>query len=274
MSTHSVEQFFEVKIKSVPRDVRNTLILACPEPSLASVITIEYLVETLKMEELGYLKLKSEIPVVTVINGAAKLPYRLFYSKDHAAVVVRQHVPIPPTMYRIFINRILDWAEENNINRVVCLTATPVLSDKELDNVYFVSEEGFVNDYASLGFVPLKEATITGVEAVFLDAVLSRNINGVLIMAESKVLTAINRLVESGKLTSHRDVLAILNQTVGQLGPDVTAALKLVRAVSKIIGVDIPTDNLAEHAKKYAFLLEKNLEEFMKPSKTEVPVIY
>jgi len=33
---------FDVKIKTIPRDPRNTLVMACPEPSLASIVSIEY----------------------------------------------------------------------------------------------------------------------------------------------------------------------------------------------------------------------------------------
>ncbi len=259
------EPLFEVKIRSIPKDPRNTLIISCPEPSLASVVAIEYLVDTLKMEEIGSIRVLDMAPIITVIDGIAKLPYRLFYSKEHALIVIRQHIPIPPALYRHFISKVLDWAEENGIRRIVCLTATPILGEKELDTVYFVTDELYAEEYKRLGFVPLKEATITGAEAVFLDAVLSRNIDGVLLLAESKVLTTINRLVASGKITSHRDVIAILNQTIGQYGPDVVAALKLVKAISKLIGVEVPIEKLDEHARKYAFLIEKNLEEYLKP---------
>lgn len=248
--------------------------MACPEPSLASVVTIEYLVEALKMEEIGSIKPRNVVPVITVVNGAAKLPYLLFYSKEYYLIAIRQHVPIPPGAYRQFVNKILDWAEESGINRIVCLTATSTLGEKELETVYFVSEEGHVDEYKNLGFEPLGEATITGMEAIYLDAVLSRNINGVLLLAESKLLSTISKLMLGGKITNHRDLLAILNQTVGQYGPDVTAALKLVKAVGKLINAEIPVDKLAEHANKYAFLIEKNLEEYMKPTKEEVPVYY
>ncbi len=270
----SSAQTFDIKIKSIPRDPRSTLVMACPEPSLASIVAIEYLVDTLKMEEIGSIRPRSHIPVVTVIDGAAKLPYRLFFDREHALIVVRQHTPIPPILYRQFVDKVLDWVEDNAINRVVCLTATSLLSEKESEDVYFVSEENHVDEYKSIGLIPLHEATITGIEAVFLDSVLSRNINGVLLLAESKVLTAINRLIESGKLSSHRDVLAILNQTIGRYGPDVTAALKLIRALSKVVNFEIPTDKLAEHASKYAFLVDKNLEAYMKPPKEELPVFY
>ena len=93
-------------------------------------------------------------------------------------------------------------------------------------------------------------------------------------MAESKILTAIKRLIESGKITTHRDIMYILNQTVGQLGPDITAALKLVKAISKLINAEIPIDKLAEHAGKYSTLLEKNLEAYIKPPREEVPLVY
>ncbi|BDR91398.1 proteasome assembly chaperone family protein [Vulcanisaeta souniana] len=265
---------FDIKIKSIPRDPRNTLIMACPEPSLASIVAIEYLVETLKMEEIGSIKPRGHIPIVTVINGAAKLPYRLFFDREHAIVVIRQHVPIPPMLYDQFVNKILDWAEDNSVGRVVCLTSTSLLTEQETDNVYFVSEESHTDEYRQMGLMPLQETTITGIEAVFLDSVLSRNINGVLLLAESKVLTAINKLIESGKISSHKDVLAILNQMVGRYGPDVTAALKLIKALSKVVGFEIPADKLAEHANKYAFLVDKNLEMYMKPPKEELPVFY
>ncbi len=266
----------EIKIKRIEKDPRNTLIIACPEPSLASVVTIEYIIDTLKMEEIGAIRFRNVPPVITAVDGAAKLPYRLFYRKDLGLITIRQHVPVPIELYGEFINKILDWAEENNIRRVICLTSIPAVGEKESDTVYFVTEEYYVDEFRSLGFQPIKDAIITGAEAVFLDSVLSRSIVGALIMAESKVLTAIKKLVESGKVTSHRDVMYILGQTVGQLGPDITAAIKLIKAVSKLINYDIPLDGLTEHANRYAFLVEKNLEMYLKPPKETptTPLVY
>ncbi len=270
-----MEFTLEVKLRSIPRDPRNTLIVACPEPSLASVVAIEYVIDALKMEELGSIRIRELAPMITVINGVAKLPYRLFYKREYALVTIRQHIPIPPDVYRDFISRILEWAEENGINRVICLTAIPAIGEKESEDVFFVTEEDHVEEFKALGFIPVKEATIAGAEAVFLDAVLSKNIVGALILAESKVLTAIRRLLESGKIATHKDILYILNQTVGQFGPDVTAAIKLVKAISKLINAEIPLDNLKEHASKYSFLIEKNLEAYLKPAKEEhIPIIY
>ncbi len=265
----------EVKIRKIEKDPRNTLIIACPEPSLASVVTVEYIIDKLKMEEIGAIKITGVPPIITAVDGAAKLPYRLFYRKDLGLITIRQHVPIPMELYGIFIEKILDWAEENNIRRVIAITSVPAVSEVESENVYFVTEEYYVDEFKSLGFLPIKDAIIAGAEAIFLDSVLSRSIVGALIMAESKVLTAIKRLVETGKIASHKDVVYILGQTVGQLGPDITAALKLIKAISKLINYDIPLDGLEEHAKRYSFLVEKNLELWLKPHKEgATPLIY
>jgi len=175
---------------------------------------------------------------------------------------------------------VLDWAEENKVKLVVCLSAMPAVGEKEGDKVYFVTEEGLVEKFRQYGFEPIKEATITGLEGAFLDAVLGRSIDGALLIAESKLLTAIKRLVDSGKLTSHRDVMLILNDLVGRVGPDVGAALKLVDAVAKLAETQIDTSRLQEHASKYAFLVEKNIEALFKPAESvaqvrkEVPLIF
>jgi len=177
--------------------------------------------------------------------------------------VVRQHIPIPIPIYREFIDKVISWAEENGVSRAVCLSTMPSLGPSESDNVYFVTDELTVNSLTSLGFTPLKETIVVGVEAEFIDAVLSRGtMSGVLLLAESKLLTSINNLVKSGKLSSYRDVTYILNQTIGKFGPDVSAAIKLIKAVSKLINVDIKTDKLEEHASKYSFLVEKSVEEW------------
>jgi uncharacterized protein len=253
----------EVKIRSVPKDPRNLILLACPEPSLASVVATEYLIDSLKMNEIGAIRIRGIEPAVTVIDGVAKLPYRLFYSQETGLIVVRQHIPIPIPIYREFIDKVISWAEENGVSRAVCLSTMPSLGPSESDNVYFVTDELTVNSLTSLGFTPLKETIVVGVEAEFIDAVLSRGtMSGVLLLAESKLLTSINNLVKSGKLSSYRDVTYILNQTIGKFGPDVSAAIKLIKAVSKFINVDIKTDKLEEHASKYSFLVEKSIEEW------------
>jgi uncharacterized protein len=253
----------EVKIRSVPKDPRNLILLACPEPSLASVVATEYLIDSLKMNEIGAIRIRGVEPAVTVIDGVAKLPYRLFYSQETGLIVVRQHIPIPIPIYREFIDKVISWAEENGVSRAVCLSTMSSLGPSESDNVYFVTDELTVNSLTSLGFTPLKETIVVGVEAEFIDAVLSRGtMSGVLLLAESKLLTSINNLVKSGKLSSYRDVTYILNQTIGKFGPDVSAAIKLIKAVSKLINVDIKTDKLEEHASKYSFLVEKSIEEW------------
>ncbi|MFP3316175.1 MAG: PAC2 family protein, partial [Caldivirga sp.] len=253
----------EVKIRSVPKDPRNLILLACPEPSLASVVATEYLIDSLKMNEIGAIRIRGIEPAVTVIDGVAKLPYRLFYSQETGLIVVRQHIPIPIPIYREFIDKVISWAEENGVSRAVCLSTMSSLGPSESDNVYFVTDELTVNSLTSLGFTPLKETIVVGVEAEFIDAVLSRGtMSGVLLLAESKLLTSINNLVKSGRLSSYRDVTYILNQTIGKFGPDVSAAIKLIKAVSKLINVDIKTDKLEEHASKYSFLVEKSIEEW------------
>jgi uncharacterized protein len=253
----------EVKIRSVPKDPRNLILLACPEPSLASVVATEYLIDSLKMNEIGAIRIRGIEPAVTVIDGVAKLPYRLFYSQETGLIVVRQHIPIPIPIYREFIDKVISWAEENGVSRAVCLSTMPSLGPSESDDVYFVTDELTVNSLTSLGFTPLKETIVVGVEAEFIDAVLSRGtMSGVLLLAESKLLTSINNLVKSGRLSSYRDVTYILNQTIGKFGPDVSAAIKLIKAVSKLINVDIKTDKLEEHASKYSFLVEKSIEEW------------
>ena len=253
----------EVKIRSVPKDPRNLILLACPEPSLASVVATEYLIDSLKMNEIGAIRIRGIEPAVTVIDGVAKLPYKLFYSQETGLIVVRQHIPIPIPIYREFIDKVISWAEENGVSRAVCLSTMPSLGPSESDNVYFVTDELTVNSLTSLGFTPLKETIVVGVEAEFIDAVLSRGtMSGVLLLAESKLLTSINNLVKSGRLSSYRDVTYILNQTIGKFGPDVSAAIKLIKAVSKLINVDIKTDKLEEHASKYSFLVEKSVEEW------------
>ncbi|MEM3326737.1 MAG: PAC2 family protein, partial [Thermoproteus sp.] len=67
----------------------------------------------------------------------------------------------------------------------------------------------------------------------------------------------------------------ILNDLVGRVGPDVAAALKLIDAVGKITGVQIDTSKLQEHAQKYAFLVEKNIEALMQPpqQRREIPLM-
>lgn len=255
----------EVKIRSIPKNPQNVVILACPEPSLASVVATEYLIDYFKMSEIGAIRIRGLEPAVTVIDGVAKLPYRLFYSPEANAVVVRQHIPIPTPIYREFIERVISWAEENGISRAICLTTMSALGNVESDNVYFVTDDVTVGALSNLGLLPLKETVIMGVEAEFLDVVLSRGtMSGILLLAESRLLTSINNLVKSGKIASYKDVMYILNQTLGKFGPDVQAAAKLVRAVAKIMNIDVKTDKLDEHAAKYSFLVEKGVEEWAK----------
>jgi len=260
----------EVKISGLPRDKRNILVLSCPEPSLAGVVAVEYLIDALNMEEIGAIRITEMPPIIAVVNGAAKLPHRIFYSRQTGVVAVRQHVPIPPQIYSEFIHKVLDWAEENKVKLVACLSAMPAVGDKESDKVYFVTEEELVEKFKQYGFEPIKEATVAGLEGAYLDAVLDRNIDGVLLIAESKLLTAIKRLVDSGKVASHRDVMLILNDLVGR-----------VDAVAKLAETQIDTSKLQEHASKYAFLVEKNIEALFKPpteaiaqTRKEIPLVF
>lgn len=269
----------EVKISGLPRDKKNILVMACPEPSLAGVVAVEYLIDALGMEEIGAIRITEMPPVIAVVNGAAKLPHRIFYSRQAGIVAIRQHVPIPPQIYAEFIHKVLDWAEENKVKMAVCLSAMPAVGEGDSDKVYFVTEESLVERLRQYGFEPIKEATVAGLEGAYLDAVLGRSLDGALLIAESRLLTAIKRLVDSGKIATHRDVVAILNDLVGRVGPDVSAALKLINAVAKLAETPIDTAKLQEHAAKYSFLVEKNIEALFKPieapaARKEVPLVF
>ncbi len=267
----------EVKISPIPRDRNNVLVLSCPEPSLSGIVAVEYLIDTLRMEELGAIKVEALPPVIAVVEGVAKLPYRLFYSPDTGIIALRQHIPVPPQIYAQFIGKLLEWAEGNNIEMVVCLSAMPNVGEKESDDVYFVTEEQMAERLRGHGLIPIKEGVVSGIEGAFLDAVLSRRIKGVLLLAESKLLGSVKRLVETGRVGTHRDVMALLHDLVGKVGPDAVAALKLIRALSRLVGRELPTQNLEEHASKYSFLVEKNVEMLLsalqQPQRQEIPQI-
>jgi len=267
----------EVKIPSLPRDKRNILVISCPEPSLSGVIAVEYLIDALSMEEIGYIRITDVPPVIAVVNGVAKLPYRIFYSRSHGIVAIRQHMPIPPHVYAGFIEQLLSWVSENRVDMVLCLSAIPIIGEAAGDMPFFVSDEDTKPVLESIGLRPLPEATVTGLEAVFLDALLSKRVRGALILAESRTLSAIKKLVEAGHITNHRDLVTLLNEFVGKTGPDAEAALKHINAIARIVGGEIPTDKLVEHAKRYTFLVEKNLEAVIKPGEAkarEVPLVF
>jgi uncharacterized protein len=85
----------EVKISGLPRDRKNILVLSCPEPSLAGVVAVEYLIDALSMEEIGAIRITEMPPVIAVVNGAAKLPHRIFYSRQPASWQLGNTSPSP-----------------------------------------------------------------------------------------------------------------------------------------------------------------------------------
>ena len=204
-------QVYEVK----KIQLRNPIIFAgFVGAGLAGSLAVGYMINKLKMQEIGFMRSKYLPPSTVFIQGTLRHPFRFYANEEGTICAIICEITLRMEGLYAISSEILEWAEEKGSNEIVILDG--VASKETHDNKAFcAAEEDLCRVMADKDINMIPQGFITGIPGGILNECLVRKIRGVtlLVKADPKM-------------------------------PDPLAAATLVEAVNRAYDTNIDTSDL------------------------------
>jgi uncharacterized protein len=237
----------DIKIYELKRaDLRGaTVIDGFPSVGLVSTITANYLISTLKMEQIGILD-SVHFPTVSVVRGSEPLnPVRIYSnsssntgSESKIVVFISEFQP-PSNLIKMIAATILDWAQDQGCNLLISPEGLVIDRGEGEDE----DEDETDNNKKA---VSLEDLVVYGIGST----VNARDIIGkqsIVQFQEGVISGVAGVLLNEGKRRGF-DVISILAEARPNY-PDARAAAKVIEAIDKmLLKIDIDVEPLLSEA--------------------------
>jgi len=231
-------------------DLSNSmLVVAFPTVGLISSIAGHFIIDSLKLEEIGAIISKEFMPATVIHKSKASPPVRIYAGKkkcgpegscEQLVVIISEFMP-PYNIIKPLADIILNWAENKGVKSIVALEGTHAVGEnkKELDVYGIASNESIKHELKKFKIKDITEGMITGVNGVLL-------YQGVL---------------------SNKDVICLLSEANSKF-PDSRAAGKLLGKLDVMLPqIKIDPKPLFKEAEE----IEKRIKKYLKQSKPTAP---
>jgi len=185
---------------------------------LVGPISVGYVIDKLKMEEIGYLRSRHLPPSCVFMQGRLRHPFRFYANNDGTICAIICEITLPSGLHDI-VNTILDWAEKKGSHEIVILDG--VASTSHDDKAFCAAEEDLCRVMEDSDIKMIPQGFITGVAGGLLNECLVRKIQGVTLLVKAN-----------------------------EKGPDPLAAATLVKAVNRAYDMNIDTSSLKKEKKR------------------------
>ena len=214
-------QVYEVK----KIQLRNPIIFAgFVGAGLAGSLAVGYMINKLKMQEIGFMRSKYLPPSTVFIQGTLRHPFRFYANEEGTICAIICEITLRMEGLYAISSEILEWAEEKGSNEIVILDG--VASKGTHDNKAFcAAEEDLCRVMADKDINMIPQGFITGIPGGILNECLIRKIRGVTLLvkanpnmpdplAAATLVEAVNRAYDTNIDTSD------LRNQKEQLGQD------------------------------------------------------
>ena len=205
---------------------------------LAGPISVGYIIEKLKMEEVGYMRSKYLPPSTVFIQGRLRHPFRFYSNKEGTICAIICEITLRMEGMYTLVAAILDWAEQKGSHEIVILDG--VSSDSHDEKAYCAAEEDLCRIMQDKGINMIPQGFITGIPGGILNECILRKIQGVsfLVKANDKQ-------------------------------PDPLAAATLVDAVNRAYETNIDVSDLKKQKEKLGIDFKELSEKYSEGKKTD-----
>ncbi len=222
-----------------------TVIDGFPSVGLVSTITANYLISTLKMEQIGILD-SMHFPTVSVVRGSEPLnPVRIYSNSEHESypeskiVVFISEFQPPSNLIKMIAATILDWAEDQGCSLLISPEGLVIDRGESASK----DDEDNKDDKKT---TPLEELVVYGIGSTegARDLIIKHEI----VQFQEGVISGVaGVLLNEGKRRAF-DVISILAEARPNY-PDARAAAKVIEAIDKILlKINIDVDPLLSEA--------------------------
>ena len=226
------------------------LVVAFPTVGLISSIAGHFIIDSLKLKEIGTIISRDFMPATIIHNGKPSPPVRIYAGDkkcgpdgkcEQIAVIISEFMP-PYNIIKPLADKILEWADKKGCQSIVSLEGTHAVGDKKDFKVYGVSSnKEMKNQLKKYKIEETLEGMITGINGVMLyEGVLKK-----------------------------RDVICLLSEAHASF-PYSRAAGNLIEKLDVMLpGIKINPKPLYKEAKE----IENKIRQFMAQSKPTAPQI-
>jgi uncharacterized protein len=240
------EEIEIIEYKNV--DLTNAILIeAFPTVGLVSSIAGHFIIEQLKLEEIGTINSRYFMPAAVIHNGVPSPPVRIYASKkicgstgdcDQIAVIISEFMP-PVDIIKPVADIILSWAQKKKCSHIVTLEGTHSLNPKKPKTYGVATTQKMKDILTKYTIEETKEGMITGITGVLL--------------------------FEGARLK--QDVLCLLAEAHSSY-PDSRAAALLVETLDKMLPeIQINTQPLYKEAED----IEQKIRAFIKQAQPTAP---
>lgn len=229
-------------------DLSNSMLIeAFPTVGLVSSIAGHFIIDSLKLEEIGTISSSYFIPAAVIHNGSPSPPVRIYTGKktcgpngscEQIVVIISEFMP-PVEIVKPLGDAILAWAKKKKCNLIVTLEGAHAIDPKRPKTNGVASTQKMKNMLKTYGIEETQEGMITGITGVLL--------------------------YEGVRLK--RDVLCLLAEAHSSY-PDSRAAGMLVETLDKMLpGIKIDVGPLFKEADE----IEQKIRAFIKQAQPTAP---
>ncbi len=166
---------------------RPNVVVGFPEVGLVGTIAASYLVQRLKLPELGYVESILEPAVVVIQKGEPKFPIRLFGGQN--LVVFLSDIPLTPRFASELTNEIVKWSLRNKAQLLIGMTGIPSEERMDMEGAPKVFGATNIKEkdsmFKKLGLEYFDEGVLVGSYALLLKRCLISNQPNVTLLSEA-----------------------------------------------------------------------------------------
>ncbi|OLS25954.1 MAG: hypothetical protein HeimC3_12280 [Candidatus Heimdallarchaeota archaeon LC_3] len=204
-------------------DSGKTIVVGFPGFGLVGTIAAKYIIKSLDLEVVGYLRSPLIPPLAVFLDGILAYPYRIYgdLSGNQDIIVLIGESPAPPQAYYFLANAVLDWGTKfGHAEEVICLDGFSDQGEPKND-VYLVAEPDVKGKMDQYNLPKPQTGYIGGLSGAILNESIIREIDGYALLVST---------------TSHY--------------PDPNGAGHLIETINKIKNLNIDTKSLFDDGEK------------------------
>jgi len=205
---------------------------------LVGPLSVGYVIDKLKMEEIGYLRSRHLPPSTVFMQGRLRHPFRFYANNDGTICAIICEITLKMEGLYDIISTILDWAEKKGSHEIVILDG--VASATHDDKAFCAAEEDLCRVMEDSDIKMIPQGFITGVAGGLLNECLVRKIRGVTLLVKAS-----------------------------DKKPDPLAAATLVEAVNRAYHMSIDTAELRKKKKRIGVDFKELSEKYTEHKKID-----
>ena len=150
---------------------------------LVGPLSVGYVIDKLKMEEIGYLRSRHLPPSTVFMQGRLRHPFRFYANNDGTICAIICEITLQMEGLYDIISTILDWAEEKGSHEIVILDG--VAGATHDDKAFCAAEDDLCRVMENNNIEMIPQGFITGVAGGILNECLVRRIQGVTLLVKA-----------------------------------------------------------------------------------------